>query len=242
MNDESKDKYIRKEITSLTIKDWAEDERPREKLMNLGAEALSDAELIAIIIGSGNREKTAVGLAREILRDYENNLNLLSKESYENLKNNYKGIGDAKAVNILAALALANRRIGEEDLVLPQIRGASDAYNLLRPDLAGLNHEAFWVILMSNSHKVLGKRRISEGGWTETSVDLKKIFKVALENNAPRIIIAHNHPSGTLRPSDSDRKITKRIVEAGKLLSVKVVDHIIVTKNGYKSLAEEGLC
>lgn len=224
----------------ISIKEWAEEDRPREKLMQYGKKKLTNAELLAIIIGSGSREETAVELSQRILRMVENNINELTKLTYKDLMNKFKGIGEAKAINIVAALELANRRtfIVEEK---PIIKDASEAYQILLPDLSDLDFETFWVILLSNAQRLINKVSISEGGWSETSVDLKKIFKIALENNASKIIIAHNHPSGNPQPSDSDKALTERIIKASKILSIQTLDHIILTNKTYYSFAENGL-
>ncbi len=225
---------------SLTIKEWAEEDRPREKLMHLGKKKLTNAELLAIIIGSGNREETAVELSQRILNSVNNNIAELTKLNYNDLMNNFKGIGEAKAINIVAALELANRKTDfiEEK---PIISDAKSAYQALLPEMADLEYETFWVLLLSNSQRLVKKHCISEGGWVETSIDLKKLFKLVLENNCTKIIIAHNHPSGLITPSNSDKIITERISQASKILSIQTLDHIIVTNQAYYSFAENGL-
>lgn len=225
---------------SLTIKEWAEEDRPREKLMHLGKKKLTNAELLAIIIGSGNREETAVELSQRILNSVNNNIAELTKLNYNDLMNNFKGIGEAKAINIVAALELANRKTDfiEEK---PIISDAKSAYLTLLPEMADLEYETFWVLLLSNSQRLVKKHCISEGGWVETSIDLKKLFKLVLENNCTKIIIAHNHPSGLITPSNSDKIITERISQASKILSIQTLDHIIVTNQAYYSFAENGL-
>ncbi|MDD4545056.1 MAG: DNA repair protein RadC, partial [Bacteroidales bacterium] len=224
---------------SLTIKEWAEEDRPREKLMHLGKKKLTNAELLAIIIGSGNREETAVELSQRILNSVNNNIAELTKLNYNDLMNNFKGIGEAKAINIVAALELANRKTDfiEEK---PIISDAKSAYQALLPEMADLEYETFWVLLLSNSQRLVKKHCISEGGWVETSIDLKKLFKLVLENNCTKIIIAHNHPSGLITPSNSDKIITERISQASKILSIQTLDHIIVTNQAYYSFAENG--
>lgn len=229
------------ELTYSSIKNWAKEDRPREKLMQLGKKKLTNAELLGIIIGSGSRNESAVQLAQKILNYASNNVNELASLSYEDLMNKFKGIGEAKAINIVAALELGNRRklIDEDNII---IKEPNQVYNILFSDLADLEYETFWIILMSNSQKFVKKVCISEGGWAETSVDLKKLFKVCLENNSSKIILAHNHPSGNLTPSPSDRAITERISKAGKILSITVLDHIIVGKNGdYFSFVEKNI-
>lgn len=221
-----------------SIKNWAQEDRPREKLMQFGKKKLTNAELLAIIIGSGSRNESAVQLAQRILNTVNNNINELSNLTYKDLINKFKGIGEAKAINIVAAIELGNRRkkIVEEK---PIIKEPKQAYNVLNSDLADLDYETFWVLLMSNSQRLIKKVCISEGGWTETNVDLKKIFKSCLENNSSKIILAHNHPSGNTLPSESDKSITERIYKAGKILSIQVLDHVIFGKDGdYYSFVE----
>ncbi|MFA7081312.1 MAG: DNA repair protein RadC [Bacteroidales bacterium] len=224
-----------------SIKNWAKEDRPREKLMQFGKKKLTNAELLAIIIGSGSRNESAVQLAQKILNSVNNNVDELSSLSYKDLMNKFKGIGEAKAINIVASLELGNRR---KDIVdtRPIIKEPKHVYNELFSDLADLEFETFWIILMSNSQKLIKKVCISEGGWSETSVDLKKLFKICLENNSSKIILAHNHPSGNVLPSESDRAITERISKAGKILSINVLDHIIFGKNGeYYSFVEKNI-
>ena len=224
-----------------SIKNWAKEDRPREKLMQIGKKKLTNAELLAIIIGSGSRNESAVQLAQRILNSVNNNVNELSSLNYKDLMNKFKGIGEAKAINIVASLELGNRRldIKDENFV---IKEPKQVYNVLFSDLADLEFETFWIVLLSNSQKFIKKVCISEGGWSETSVDLKKLFKICLENNSSKIILAHNHPSGNTLPSESDRAITERISKAGEILSINVLDHIILGKNGeYYSFVEKNI-
>lgn len=221
-----------------SIKNWAQEDRPREKLMQFGKKKLTNAELLAIIIGSGSKRESAVQLSQRILNSVNNNVNELSSLTYKDLINKFKGIGEAKAINIVAALELGNRR---KDVIeeKPIIKEPEQAYNVLNSDFADLDSETFWVLLLSNSQRLIKKVCISEGGWTETSVDLKKIFKACLENNSSKIIIAHNHPSGNILPSESDKALTERISKAGKILSIQVLDHIIFGEKGkYFSFVE----
>lgn len=221
-----------------SIKNWAQEDRPREKLMQFGKKKLTNAELLAIIIGSGSKKESAVQLSQRILNSVDNNVNELSSFTYKDLINKFKGIGEAKAINIVAALELGNRR---KDVVeeKPIIKEPEQAYNVLNSDFADLDSETFWVLLLSNSQRLIKKVCISEGGWTETSVDLKKIFKACLENNSSKIIIAHNHPSGNIFPSESDKALTERVSKAGKILSIQVLDHIIFGDKGkYFSFVE----
>ena len=224
-----------------SIKNWAEEDRPREKLMQIGKKILTNAELLAISICSGSRNESAVQLAQRILNSVNNNINELSSLTYNDLMNRFKGIGEAKAINIVASLELGNRRkSNQEDR--PIVSSPQQAYEVLFSDLADLEYESFWLILLSNSQRLIKKVCISEGGWSESSVDLKKVFKSALENNSPKVILAHNHPSGNITPSHSDKALTERINSAGKILSVQIIDHVIFGKEGdYFSFAENGL-
>ena len=204
-----------------SIKNWAEEDRPREKLMQIGKKKLTNAELLAIIIGSGSRNESAVQLSQRILNSVNNNINELSSLTYNDLMNRFKGIGEAKAINIVASLELGNRRkSNQEDR--PIVSSPQQAYEVLFSDLADLEYESFWLILLSNSQRLIKKVCISEGGWSESSVDLKKVFKSVLENNSPKVILAHNHPSGNITPSHSDKALTERINSAGKILSVQI--------------------
>ena len=228
------------ENTSYSIKHWAEDDRPREKLLNKGKFVLSDSELIAILIGSGNREKSAVELSKEILADSNNNLIELTKLSVKELTK-FKGIGEAKAISIIAALELGKRRRAQETLEKPKIQSSKAAFEIVYPHLSDLAHEEFWVLLMSNSNKLLTKKRISVGGINGTVADGKIIFKEAIEQSAIGIILCHNHPSGNLEASEADISLTNKLFKAGKLLDINVLDHIIVAGETYLSFADEGM-
>jgi len=224
----------------IGIKSWAEEDRPREKLSSQGRRALTDAELIAILIGSGSRDETAVELSKRILIHYDNDLNKLGKASIEELSN-FKGIGEAKAISIIAALEIGRRR-NETDSKPPEfITVSKDGYNIMRRHLIDLNHEEFWIILMGRSQKVLGKELVSRGGLSETVIDPKIVFGLAIKHQASGVILVHNHPSGNLKPSHSDLVITKRLVEAGKILSINIHDHLIITDKAYYSFADEGV-
>lgn len=224
----------------IGIKAWAEEDRPREKLAGQGRRALTDAELIAILIGSGSRNETAVELSKRILHHYDNDFNKLGKASIIELSN-FKGIGDAKAISIIAALEIGRRR-NETESKAPDIIGFSkDAYNIIRRHLVDLNHEEFWIILTGRSNKVLGKELVSKGGFSEVLIDIKIVFSAALQHKANGIILVHNHPSGSLKPSHEDIMLTKRIADAGKILDIKVTDHLIITDKGYYSFADDGL-
>lgn len=223
----------------LGIKAWAEADRPREKLLLQGRRSLTDAELIAILIGSGNRDETAVDLSKRILAACGNDLAKLSKLTIVELSK-FKGIGEAKAISIVAALELGRRRKDVEVLPAPKVQTSKDAYNLLKADLEDLPHEEFWLLLLSRSNAVIGKYFLSKGGQSGTIADPKLIFKVALEHSAVSIILAHNHPSGNLKPSNEDIKLTARLREAGKIMDIQIFDHLIIGDNAYLSLADEG--
>lgn len=224
----------------ISIKAWAEEDRPREKLLGQGRRSLTDAELIAILIGSGSRDESAVELSKRILHHYKHDLNALGKAGVNELSK-FKGIGEAKAISIIAALELGRRRDDTETKVVEQITCSRDAYKILYRLFADLNHEEFWIITMAQSNKVTGTHLISKGGLAATVVDPKIIFQVALEHHAASIILAHNHPSGGLKPSQQDLTLTKRLVEGGRLLDIRVADHVIVTDDGYFSFGDEGI-
>jgi DNA repair protein RadC len=227
------------ESSVLNIKSWAEEDRPREKLLLKGKAALSDAELIAILIGSGTPKMTAVDLSKEILRSVNNDLNELAKRTVKDLSK-FKGIGEAKAISIVAALELGRRRKETESVEKPKVTSSKAAYEVLRPHLMDLPHEEFWVILLNRANQVIRPVQISTGGVAGTVADPKLIFKAALEYLASAVILAHNHPSGNLTPSPADRDLTKKIKEAGRLLEIPVLDHLIVADKGYYSFADEG--
>ena len=224
----------------ISIKNWADDDKPREKLLSKGRAALSDAELIAILIGSGTKTKSAVELAKEILAENENSLLQLGKQSVKQLMQ-FKGIGEAKAISIVAALELSRRRRGQEQPSKPKVSSSKDDFEYVFPFLSDLNHEQFWVLLISQSNHIIGKKQISSGGVTGTVADAKLIFKAALEASVPNIILCHNHPSGNLRPSQADISLTKKIYEGGKNLDILVLDHIIIGGQGFYSFADEGM-
>ncbi|MCD6112506.1 MAG: DNA repair protein RadC [Bacteroidales bacterium] len=225
---------------SLSIKHWAEDDRPREKLLLKGKAALSDAELIAILIGSGNKELSAVDLSKHILNSVHDNLIELSKLDVVDLIK-FKGIGQAKAISIIAALELGKRRRYSEAVKREKILCSKDIFEIMQSVLSDVNYEQFWILLLNNSNKILKKENISMGGLTSTIVDPKKIYKKALENNAASIILCHNHPSGNVKPSEADIKLTKKLREAGKLMDLPILDHIIVGIENYFSFADEGI-
>jgi DNA repair protein RadC len=225
---------------NFSIKNWAEDDKPREKLILKGKAVLSDAELVAILIGSGSRNESAVSLSKRILSSVNNNLNALGKLSIKQLTE-FKGIGEAKAVAIAAALELGRRRRAEETVVLDKITSSKAVFEIMQPIIGELMHEEFWVLYLNNSNKVIYKAQLSKGGITGTVVDVRLIFKMALEHNATAIILSHNHPSGKLLASDADKEITKKLKFAGEQLDIKVLDHIIITENGYLSFQDEGI-
>jgi DNA repair protein RadC len=224
----------------INIKAWAEADRPREKLMLHGRRHLTEAELIAILIGSGSRNESAVELSKRILSFYQNDLDALGKVSVSELCK-FKGIGEAKAITIVAALELGRRK--KETFAAPVLKvgSAIDAYQHLWPDFADLNHEEFWILLLNRANHVKSKHIISKGGQSGTVADPKIIFKTALEHNAAYIILAHNHPSGNLKPSTEDIRLTKKLVEAGKMMDLPVVDHLIMTDKAFYSFCDEGL-
>ena len=225
---------------NFSIKHWAEDDKPREKLMLKGKTALSDAELVAILIGSGSRNESAVGLSKRILASVDNNLNALGKLSLKQLME-FKGIGEAKAITIIAALELGRRRRAEETIELQKITSSKVVFEIMQPLIGELPHEEFWVLYLNNSNKVIYKSQLSKGGITGTVVDVRLIFKTALEHNATSVILSHNHPSGKLQASDADKEITKKLKLAGEQLDIKVLDHIIITEKGYYSFQDEGI-
>lgn len=226
--------------TSFSIKNWSQDDQPREKLRDKGKASLSDAELVAILIGSGSRNESAVELCKRILASTNNNLTALGKLSIKQLTE-FKGIGEAKAITIIAALELGRRRRGEEALQQDKINSSQSVFELMQPVIGELGHEEFWIIYLNNSNKVLQKNQLSKGGITGTLVDVRLALKVALEVGAVGIILAHNHPSGTLKPSEADKQITQKLKKAGESLDIKVLDHLIITENAYFSFADEGM-
>lgn len=228
------------EQTNFPITNWSEDDKPREKLMLKGKSALSDAELIAILIGSGNRNESAVGLSKRILASVDNNLNSLGKMTIQQLMS-FKGIGEAKAISILAAMELGRRRRAEEAVELKKISSSRMTFELMQPIIGELPHEEFWVLYLNNSNKVLSKSQQGKGGITGTLVDVRLVFKTALEIGATALILCHNHPSGSLIPSEADKKLTQKIKVAGLNLDIHVLDHIIVAENGYFSFADENI-
>ncbi|MBM1106096.1 DNA repair protein RadC [Aurantibacter crassamenti] len=231
---------MQEKSTSFSIKNWSDADKPREKLVQKGRSVLSDAELIAILIGSGSRNESAVELSKRILASVHNNLNELGKLSPKQLMK-FKGIGEAKAVTIAAALEMGRRRRGESVLEISKITSSKDAFEILSPIIGELEHEEFWILYLNNANKVLHISQLSKGGLTGTLVDVRIVMKKALELGAVALILSHNHPSGTLKPSNADKEVTLKLQSAAIALDLKVLDHIIVTQKDYYSFADEGL-
>lgn len=225
---------------SLSIKSWAEEDRPREKLLDKGRHVLTEAELIAILIGSGNKNETAVELSKRILSNTGNNLNELGKLNVTDLTK-FKGIGEAKAISIIAALELGRRRKETEAAKREKIITSKDVFEIMKPSMMDLPHEEFWLLMLNRASDVIKKELISRGGVSGTVVDAKIIFKTAVEQYASSIIICHNHPSGNLKPSDADIRLTKNIKEAGKIMEISLLDHLIISDKGFYSFADEGI-
>lgn len=229
------------EKINFTIKQWAEDDRPREKMLNKGVGALSNAELLAILIGSGTQTETAVDLAKRLLQKYSNDLFELGKLSPNELAKQVKGIGKAKSVAISAALELGKRR----RLLLPKqlesIKSSTSVAEEFYPIMSDLTHEEFWILLLNKANKQIGKYKISSGGISSTIVDSRIILKYAIENLASNVVLVHNHPSGSLSPSRDDIELTKKIIIGCKALDIIVLDHIIIGQNKYYSFSDEGL-
>lgn len=231
---------MQEKLASFSIKHWSQDDQPREKLLYKDKETLSDAELVAILIGSGNKAESAVALCKRILARVDNNLSELGKLSIIQLME-FKGIGEAKAVTIAAALELGRRRRGEEALEKNKITSSRSVFELMQPKIGELQHEEFWIIYLNNSNKVIQKNQLSKGGITGTLVDVRLVLKNALEVGATGLILTHNHPSGTLKPSQADKQITNKLKRAAESLDIKVLDHLIITEKAYFSFADETL-
>lgn len=224
---------------NLAITAWAEEDRPREKLLHKGKHNLSDAELLGILLGSGSKEQTAVGLAQDILHASGNNLDELGRQTIaEYMK--FKGVGEAKAITIAAALELGRRRQLTRLVDRPKITCSSDSYKVIAPILMDLLHEEFWIVLLNQANRVIGRKQISKGGKTGTIVDARIVFKASLDGKAASIVLAHNHPSGSLIPSPQDITLTKKLIEGGKLLDIRIIDHLIIGNQHYYSFADEG--
>lgn len=224
---------------NLKILNWAEEDRPREKLLQKGKSTLSDSELIAILIGSGTVSLSAVELSKQILATVGNNLNDLAKLTVKDLQK-FRGIGEAKAISIVAAMELGRRRKATEITKKPKVTSSKDVYNYIIGDLQDLPHEEFWILLLNRSNTITSKHQISSGGVSGTVADPKMIFKIALENLSSSIILIHNHPSGNLKPSEADRRLTKKLSDSGTILDIPVLDHLIITDSSFYSFADEG--
>lgn len=227
-------------MDKFTIAEWAEEDRPREKMMRLGAEALSNAELLAILIGSGSTDESAVDLMKRLLNDSNNNLNTLGKMTIHQLMD-YKGIGEAKAITILAACEFGKRRQMEKAEERPDLGTATRIYNHMHPVLQDADVEEFWALLLNQNHRLIKKVRISRGGITEVAVDIRIILREAVLANATILAVCHNHPSGSLRPSRMDNDLTQGLKEACRLMRIHLMDHVIVTDGAYYSYHEEGV-
>lgn len=228
------------EYKNLTIKDWALEDRPREKLLGKGINSLTDAELIAILIGSGNKNESAVELSKKVLKGVKNNLNELGKLTVEDLMT-LKGIGEAKAITIIAALELGRRRKLADIMEKKKISGSKDVFEFFQPVLADLPYEEFWILLLNRSNKIIEKFKISQGGISGTVIDVRMILKNAIEKLASSIILCHNHPSGNLQPSEADKKITTKLKDAARIMDMQVLDHLIITDSSFYSFADEGI-
>ena len=224
---------------TFSIREWAEEDRPREKLLTKGRSALSEAELIAILIGSGTRTMSAVELSKQILHSVDNNLNRLAKLTVKDLMK-FNGIGEAKAISIISALELGRRRKSDDVLAKPRIISSMQAYQEIRDELVDLPHEEFWILLLKRNNELIRKVRVSSGGVDGTVVDGRIIFKHALEDLATAIVLVHNHPSGNLRPSQTDIRLTDQLVKSGRIMDITVQDHIIVTEKDFYSFSDEG--
>lgn len=224
----------------LRIRDMAEADRPREKLLEKGPGALSDAELLAILLGSGNQSETVVQLAQRILLYAKNNLHQLGKLGIKELTREFKGVGTAKATTLVAALELGKRRLSSEVLVRDKITCSTDLFSIFYENVENLSHEEFWILLLSRSMNVLAKIKIGQGGLSETTADIKVIMHHVLSHSASGLVLCHNHPSGNLTPSQADDKLTDRVHQAAKLFDIYLVDHIIIGNNSYYSYADEG--
>lgn len=227
-------------MKKLSIKQWAEDDRPREKLLSGGCSALSDAELIAVLIGSGNRDETAVELSRRMLGSSGNSLDRIGKKTVRELMQ-FRGIGQAKAVALVAAMELGRRRKEENVAEKPCVLSSRDAFTIMQPLLGDLMHEEFWVMLLNRSNRLIEALRTSQGGISGTVTDIRLILKSAILHSASSMVLCHNHPSGNLKPSSADLNITKKMNEAAGMMDIKVLDHIILADRNYFSFADEGL-
>lgn len=224
----------------LSINKWAEDDRPREKMMNKGEQSLSDAELLAILIGSGNKDESAVELMKRVLSACDNNLNTLAKWQQKDYQQ-FKGIGQAKSITIMAALELGRRRKQQEVRQKIQIKNSKDVYELYQSVMCDLSKEEFWVLLLNNNSRIIGNIKINSGGVDNVYIDVREVLREALLQRATRIVIVHNHPSGNTQPSKADIEITKKIAQSADIMNIKLLDHIIVCEDKYYSFADGGV-
>ena len=227
-------------MNKLSIKEWAVDDRPREKALRNGISSLSNAELLAILIGSGSSDESAIQLSQRILSSVENNLHSLGRLSLRDMISRFKGIGMAKGVTILAAMELGRRRAATDPVVRDIIRSSRDVYDLLFPLLADLPHEELWALFLNRSQRIIDKQKLSQGGIAETSFDMKLLLKHAINALASGVILCHNHPSGNLRPSHADDQLTRHVAQAVKLMDMQLLDHVIIADNRYYSYSDEG--
>ena len=227
-------------MNKLSIKEWAVDDRPREKALRNGISSLSNAELLAILIGSGSSDESAIQLSQRILSSVENNLHSLGRLSLRDMISRFKGIGMAKGVTILAAMELGRRRAATDPIVRDIIRSSREVYDLLFPLLADLPHEELWALFLNRSQRIIDKQKLSQGGIAETSFDMKLLLKHAINALASGIILCHNHPSGNLRPSHADDQLTRHVAQAVKLMDMQLLDHVIIADNRYYSYSDEG--
>lgn len=226
--------------TKIPMSAWAEEDQPRHKILLKGRSTLSDAELLSLIIGNGNEEENALEIARNMLSGSNNSLIEFGKLSYVDLIR-YKGIGQSKAVAIVAAIELGRRRKNEDAITRNQISNSMDIFNIMHPYLGDLTHEEFWILFLNRANRVMGKHQVSSGGMTGTVVDPKILFKQALDAKATHLALCHNHPSGSVKPSEQDIRLTKQVVEGGKILEIHVIDHVIIGNHMYFSFADEGM-
>ena len=227
-------------MNKLNINQWAEEDRPREKMMLKGASALSDAELLAILIGSGNQEESAVALMQRVLQACNNDLSALSKWELRDFKQ-FKGLGEAKSISILAALELGRRRSDAKGLERTSIRSSADIFEIFHPLMRDLPTEEFWILLLNQANKVIDKVCISKGGIDQTAVDVRLILREALLQRATQIILIHNHPSGNIRPSKEDRNLTQAVKKSAEAMNIRLTDHVIVADGAFFSFNDEGL-
>lgn len=228
------------QLNGLPIKSWAEADRPREKLKAKGKQQLSEAELIAILLGSGTREESALALSKRMLSFFNNDLTAVGRAELHELKK-FKGIGEVKAIKIIAALELGRRRQLTSIIERPQVCSSKEAFDALAPLMIDLPHEEFWIIMLNRANRIVGREKISSGGVAGTVVDAKVVFQKAVLHLACSLILAHNHPSGNRRPSQSDIELTKKLITAGQALDIAVLDHLIITHKGFFSFADEGI-